>query len=137
MTEEGRMARAAALATAAAAPVALALGWWASGSKGVLGTAFGLALAVAFFSATLLAVGAAGRVQPELMLPAAVVTFAFKMTVIGLLLFLLRDTTAFDRAAFALALVAGTVIYLAAEIRFAMRARVPYVVTDEKQAGSR
>jgi ATP synthase protein I len=103
----------------------------------LVGPAVSLALAVAFFSATLLAVGAAGRVQPELMLPAAVVTFAFKMTVIGLLLFLLRDTTAFDREAFALALVAGTVIYLAAEIRFAMRARIPYVVTDEKKAGSR
>jgi ATP synthase protein I len=137
MTEEVRMARVAALTTVAAAPVALAVAWWAAGSKGLLGAAFGLALAVAFFSATLLAVGAAGRVQPELMLPAAVITFAFKMTVIGLLLFLLRDTTAFDREAFALALVAGTVIYLAAEIRFAMRARVPYVVTDEEQAGSR
>jgi ATP synthase protein I len=137
MTQEVRMARGAALATAAAAPVALGLAWWAAGSKGLLGAAFGLALAVAFFSATLLAVGAAGRVQPELMLPAAVITFAFKMTVIGLLLFLLRDTTAFDREAFALALVAGTVIYLAAEIRFALRARLPYVVTDEKQPGPR
>lgn len=137
MTEEVRMARGAALATAAAAPVALGLAWWAAGAKGVLGAAFGLALAIAFFSATLLAVGAAGRVQPELMLPAAVLTFTFKMVVIGLLLFLLRDTTAFDREAFALALVAGTVIYLAAEIRFAMRAKIPYVVTDEKKAGSR
>jgi ATP synthase protein I len=137
MTQEVRMARGAALATAAAAPVAFGLAWYADGSKGLLGAAFGLLLAVAFFSATLLAVGAAGRVQPELMLPAAVITFAFKMTVIGLLLFLLRDTTAFDREAFALALVAGTVIYLAAEIRFALRARVPYVVTDEKQAGPR
>ncbi len=137
MTEEVRMARVAALATAAAAPVVLGLAWWGAGSKGVLGAAFGLVLAIAFFSATLLAVGAAGRVQPELMLPAAVITFLFKMTVIGLLLFLLRDTTAFDREAFALALVAGTVVYLAAEIRFAMKARVPYVVTDEKQAGSR
>jgi ATP synthase protein I len=137
MSEEVRMARVAALATAAAAPVALGLAWWADGAKGVLGAGFGLALAVAFFSATLLAVGAAGRVQPELMLPAAVLTFAFKMTVIGLLLFLLRDTTAFDKEAFALALVAGTVIYLAAEIRFAVRARIPYVVTDEKKAGPR
>jgi hypothetical protein len=34
---------------------------------------------------------------------------------------------------FALALVAGTVIYLAAEIRFAIRARIPYVVTDEQE----
>lgn len=137
MTEEVRMARVAALATAAAAPVVLGLAWWAAGGKGVLGAGFGLVLAIAFFSATLLAVGAAGRVQPELMLPAAVLTFAFKMTVIGLLLFLLRDTTAFDREAFALSLVAGTVIYLAAEIRFAMRAKIPYVVTDEKKAGSR
>jgi ATP synthase protein I len=137
MTEEVRMARGAALATAAAAPVALGLAWYLDGSKGVLGAAFGLALAIGFFSATLLAVGAAGRVQPELMLPAAVLTFAVKMTVIGLLLFLLRDTEAFDREAFALALVAGTVIYLAAEIRFAVRARIPYVVTDEKKAGPR
>ena len=131
------MARGAALATAAVAPVARGLAWYAAGTKGLLGAAFGLALAVAFFSATLLAVGAAGRVQPELMLPAAVLTFGAKMVVIGMLLFLLRDTTAFDREAFALALVAGTVIYLAAEIRFAMRARVPYVVTDEKPAGPR
>ena len=137
MTEEMRMARGAALATAAVAPVALGLAWWAAGSKGLLGAAFGLLLAVAFFSATLLAVGAAGRVQPDLMLPAAVLTFAFKMVVIGLLLFLLRDTTAFDKEAFALSLVAGTVVYLAAEIRFAMRAKIPYVVTDENKADSR
>jgi ATP synthase protein I len=137
MTEEVRMARGAALATATVAPVALGLAWWAAGSKGLLGAAFGLLLAVAFFSATLLAVGAAGRVQPELMLPAAVLTFAFKMVVIGLLLFLLRDTTAFDKKAFALSLVAGTVVYLAAEIRFAMRAKIPYVVTDENKAESR
>ena len=58
-------------------------------------------------------------------------------TSISELLFLLRDTTAFDREAFALSLVAGTVVYLAAEIRFAMKAKIPYVVTDENKAGSR
>jgi len=134
MSEEVRMARGATLATAAAAPPALGLAWLLAGGPGVLGAAFGLALAVAFFSATLLAVGAAGRVSPELMVPAALITFAVKMAAIGMLLFLLRDTTAFDREAFALALVAGTCIYLAAEIRFAVRARIPYVVTDEDGA---
>jgi ATP synthase protein I len=133
MNEEVRMARGATLATAVAAPFALGLAWYLAGREGLLGAAFGLGLAVGFFSATLLAVGAAGRVQPDLMLPAAVLTFVVKMTVIGLLLFLLRDATAFDRRAFALALVAGTVIYLAAEIRFAMGAKIPYVVTDEQE----
>ena len=59
------------------------------------------------------------------------------MTVIGLLLFLLRDTTAFDREAFALALVAGTVVYLAAEIRFAIKARSPMWSPTRSKAGSR
>jgi hypothetical protein len=73
------------------------------------------------------------------------------MAAIGMLLFLLRDTTAFDREAFALSLVAGTCVYLAAEIRFALRARIPYVegsgeprggapvgrAVDEDEAGPR
>jgi hypothetical protein len=59
------------------------------------------------------------------------------MAVIGMLLFLLRDTTAFDRSAFALSLVAGTCVYLAAEVRFAVRARVPSVGVDEKRSGPR
>ncbi|HEU4397218.1 MAG TPA: hypothetical protein VFU54_05185 [Actinomycetota bacterium] len=137
MTEEVRMARGATLATAAATPVVLAVAFFAAGGRGVLGAAFGLALAVGFFSATLLAVGAAGRVSTDLMLPAALLTFTVKMVAIGMLLFLLRDTTAFDRSAFALSLVAGTCVYLAAEIRFALRARIPYVVVDEKEAGPR
>jgi ATP synthase protein I len=137
MTDEVRMARAATLASLAAAPVVLVLAFAAAGGKGVLGAAFGLALAVAFFSATLLAVGAAGRVSVDLLLPAALLTFTVKIAAIGMLLFLLRNTTAFHRGAFALSLVAGTCVYLAAEVRFAMRARVPHVQTDEKQAGSR
>mgnify|MGYP003289361431 CR=1 FL=1 len=84
-----------------------------------------------------LAVGAAGRVSADLMVPAALLTFTLKMAVIGMLLFLLWDTTAFDREVFALSLVAGTCVYLAAEVRFAVRARTPYVVTDEKKPGPR
>ena len=131
------MARGAALATALASPVVLALAWLAAGGRGLLGAAFGLALAVAFFSATLLAVGAAGRASPDLMVPAALLIFGVKMAVIGMLLFLLRDTTAFDRAAFALSLVAGTCVYLAAEIRFAVRARTTSGVIDGKRAAPR
>ncbi len=97
MTDEVRMARAATLASLAAAPVVLVLAFAAAGGKGVLGAAFGLALAVAFFSATLLAVGAAGRVSVDLLLPAALLTFTVKIAAIGMLLFLLRNTTAFSR----------------------------------------
>jgi ATP synthase protein I len=131
MTEEVRIVRGALLATALVTPIVLIVAGVAVGAKGVLGAAFGLALAAAFFSVTVVAVGAAGRIQPDLMVPAALIVFALKMMVVGLLLFLLKDTTAFDHAAFALSVVAGACTYLAAEMRFALRARIPYVVTDD------
>jgi hypothetical protein len=70
------------------------------------------------------------------MVPAALIVFALKMMVVGLLLFLLRDTTAFDHAAFALSVVVGACAYLAAEMRFALRARIPYVVTDDQDGAA-
>jgi ATP synthase protein I len=137
MTEEARIVRGAVLATALVTPVALAVAGLAAGGRGVLGAAFGLALAAAFFSVTVLAVGAAGRIAPDLMLPAALIVFALKMMAVGLLLFLLKDATAFDHAAFALAVVLGACTYLAAEMRLALRARVPYVVTDAEDGEPR
>ena len=133
MTEEVRIVRGAVLATALVTPVALAVAWLAQGRPGVLGAAFGLILAAAFFSVTVVAVGAAGRIAPDLMLPVALIVFALKMMVVGLLLFLLRDVTAFDHAAFALAVVLGACTYMAAEMRLALRSRVPYVVTDGEE----
>jgi ATP synthase protein I len=130
MTEEVRIVRGAVLATALVAPVALAVAWLAAGGRGALGVAFGLVLAAAFFSVTVVAVGAAGRMSPDLMVPVALIVFALKMMVVGLLLFLLRDVSAFDHAAFALAVVLGACTYMAAEMRLALRSRVPYVVTD-------
>ena len=130
MTEEVRIVRGAVVATALVAPVALVVAGLVAGGRGVLGAALGLALAAAFFSVTVVAVGAAGRSSPDLMLPVALIVFALKMMVVGLLLFLLRGTTAFDHAAFALSVVLGACTYLAAEMRLALRSRVPYVVTD-------
>jgi ATP synthase protein I len=131
---EARIVRGAVLATALVAPVALAVGWLASGGKGALGVAIGLVLAAAFFSVTVLAVGTAGRIAPDLMLPVALIVFALKMMVVGLLLFLLRDVTAFDHAAFALAVVLGAGTYLTAEMRLALRSRVPYVDVKDGEA---
>jgi len=136
MTEEARIVRGAVLATAVVAPAAMVVAGLTSGGPGVLGAALGVALAVAFFTVTVVAVGAAGRVSTELMLPAALVTFMVKMIAIGMLFLLLKDTTAFDHRAFALSLVVGACTYLAAEIRLAARSRIPYVVTDGEDAGA-
>jgi ATP synthase protein I len=133
-----RIVRGAALASAAvgAAVVVVAglLAGWAGGYGALLGTA----LAIAFFAVTIVAVSAAARVASELMLPAALGTYLVKVIGIGLALFFLRDTTAFDRAAFALAAVIGACVFLVAELRIALRARTPYVTTpgEDRSPGS-
>lgn len=125
--------RAGVLTTAAAGvPVVLGAGLLA-GWKGVYGALLGTLLAMGFFAVTIVAVSVAARVATDLMLPAALGTYLLKVVGIGLALFLLRDTTAFDRVAFALATVIGASVFLVAELRFALRARTPYVSTPDTE----
>ena len=128
---DAQIVRGAVLATSLATPVAIALGWLGAGPGGALGAAIGMALAAFFFSITVLVVDAAGRVSPQLMLPAALGTYLVKLVLLMVGLLLLGDTTAFNRAAFGLAVVAGTCVYLIAEIRMALKARIPYIVVGD------
>ncbi|HKE99478.1 MAG TPA: hypothetical protein VKG45_11165 [Actinomycetes bacterium] len=130
---DARILRGAVAATAALAPPAVALGALAAGARGALGAGLGVLLAAAFFSVTVVVVDAAGRVSADLILPAALATYALKLTALGIGLYLLGGTTAFDRRAFALAVVAGTLVYLVAEVRLAMRARIPAVVGPQEE----
>jgi ATP synthase protein I len=124
---DARIVRGAIAATALAAPIAIGIAWLVAGPKGALGAGLGMALAAAFFSVTIVVVAWAGRVSPDLMLPSALATYTVKLIVLGLVMLWFRDTTAFDRGAFALAVVGGTVVYLAAELRIAARSRIPYI----------
>ena len=72
-----------------------------------------------------------GLLSPQLMLPAALGTYLLKLVLLMIGLYLLAGTTAFDRAAFGLSVVAGTCVYLVAEVRMALRARIPYVVVGD------
>ncbi len=128
-----RIVRGAVLATASVGVVVVVVAGLLAGWPGVYGALLGTGLAVAFFAVTLVVVSAAGRIADELMLPAALGTYVVKVIGTGSALFLLRDTTAFDRTAFALAAVTGACVFLVAELRVASRARTPYVTTPEEQ----
>ncbi|SRR6266536_2145617 len=130
-----RIVRAGVLTTAAVGVVVVIAAGLLSGWTGVYGALLGTATAMVFFAITIVAVSAAGRVANELMLPAALGTYLVKVVGIGLALFFLRDTTAFNRTAFALATVIGACVFLVAELRFALRARTPYVTTPRPPGG--
>ena len=128
---DARIVRGAIAATALAAPLAIGIAWLVAGSRAALGAGIGIALAAALFSITTFVVAWAGRVSPDLMLPSALATYAVKLVALGIALWALRDTTAFDRSAFALAVVGGTIVYLGAELRIAARTRIPYISGPE------
>ncbi len=133
--QEVRIVRGAALATALAAPVAVVIAWLATGPAGALGALLGVALATTFFAMTVIVVGIAARISPDLMLPAALGTYVAKIIGLGVLLVAFRHATAFNRSAFALATVAGACVFMVAEVRIAARSRVPYVIVPEAPEG--
>ena len=130
-----QIVRGAALATLLTVPLAVLLGWLAAGRAGAIGAAAGILLAAAFFSVTVVAVAAAGRVSNELMLPAALGVYLLKLVGLLIALVMLRGVTVMHRPSFALAVVGGTCVYLVAEVRLALRARIPYAVAGDAAAG--
>jgi ATP synthase protein I len=122
-----RIARGAVLATTLAIPIAALAGALAGGADGALGAGLGMALAVAFFGATGVAVAIANRLAPAYVMPILLGGFVLKMAAVGVGLYLLRDTTAFDRSAFGVAVLGGTLLFLAAEVRLLLRAKIPFV----------
>jgi ATP synthase protein I len=134
-----RIVRGAVLSTAAVGAIVVVVAALVAGASGVWGALAGTGLAIAFFAITIVAVSAAARVANELMLPVALGTYLVKIVGIALALFLLRDTTAFDRPTFAIATVIGAVVFMIAEMRIAVRSRTPYVTTPdgEPTPGSR
>ena len=128
-----RIVRAGVLTTAGAGVLVVLGAGLLAGWKGVYGAVLGTLLAMAFFAVTIVAVSVAARIDIQLMLPAALGTYLLKLVGIGLALYLLRDTTAFNRVAFAIATVIGACVFMVAELRFALRARTPYVATTDTE----
>ena len=130
---DARIVRGAVLATTAVGVVVVAVAGLLAGWSGAIGALLGTGLAMAFFAVTIVVVSVAARIANELMLPAALGTYLLKIIGIGLALLLLRDTTAFDRTAFALATVIGACAFLVAELRIALRSRTLYVNTTDRE----
>ena len=75
----GRILRRAAVPTAAAAAVMIALSGAIGGVKGLTGALLGVALVIVFFGISVIAVGRAARVSPQAMMITALATYVLNM----------------------------------------------------------
>ena len=109
--------RGSVLPTTAVGLLAVAVAWGLDGPRAALGAAVGAVLALAFFGGGALAAWWAAEFPPASVMAVAMMTYAFKVTVLALFLVLLRGTDAFAEKPFAVAVMVCSATWLGTEIR--------------------
>jgi hypothetical protein len=103
------------------------LTWWLRGGRGALWALAGLAIVAAFFTVGTLAVVAAGRINDEYTLGAALGSYLVKVVLLGVLLVTARDQSWVDGPALAWAVLAGTLAWVGTHIHRVFTSRIYYV----------
>jgi len=126
------VARRAAVPTALAAVLMVALSAGLVGTKGLVGALIGVALVVVFFGISIVVVGRAARISPAAMMIAALASFLVKIVALAVVVSSLDGTTAFSTRALGFTAIACVLVWSAAQVIVAMRVRMLYVEPDEK-----
>lgn len=119
----------AATAASVTGLLACGAGWLLQGRQGLFGALLGAAVTLVFFSLSLLAMDASRRLQPQMVMAVAVLTYGTKVGVLMVMLVALFEATWLSGMAFALSVIACSAVWLAAQVLALRGARMP--VYDE------
>ena len=125
-----RILRRSAVATAAVAAVMVALSAAVAGGKGALGALLGTALVAGFFTISVVAVGAAARVSPQVMMITALGTYAVKILLLLIFVAHFSNTTAFNPRLFGLTAIVCILAWSASQVAWSLRLKILYVEPD-------
>ena len=125
-----RIVRRSAVVTAIAAVIMLAICLAVGGVKGLIGGLVAAAVVALFFGISIVAVGRAARVSPQIMMATALGTYFAKILALLILAGQFQDTTAFNHGLFGLTAVVCVVVYSGAQIAWSMWLKQLYVEPD-------
>ncbi|MFG3494829.1 hypothetical protein [Streptomyces sp. NPDC047928] len=114
--------------TAVVGVVAIAISAVAAGTDGGLGSLLGVLVVLLFMGLGQLALQYVGTAMPQLFQGMALMIYSVQLVLLLGFVMAVRDTTSFDLQAFALTLVAATIVWIAAQARAHAKSRTPYVV---------
>jgi ATP synthase protein I len=103
------------------------------GSKGLVGALIGVALVVAFFGVSAVAMSWASRKSPQVTMVTAVSTYLIKILALFYLVVRYSATTAFNGKLFGFTVVVCVVVWTSAQALVSARLKVPYVEPDGKR----
>ncbi len=125
--------RRSAMVTAVPAVVMILLSAILGGSKGLVGALIGVALVVAFFGVSAVAMSWASRKSPQVTMVTAVSTYLIKILALFYLVVRYSATTAFNGKLFGFTVVVCVVVWTSAQALVSARLKVPYVEPDGKR----
>ena len=124
-----------AVPTAAAGVVAVAVSAAVAGGKGAIGAAVGVVLAMLFMGLGLYVLQWTAKTLPQLFQAMGLMLYVAQLLLLLIFVALFQDTSLFNPKAFAASLVVATVVWMAAQARAHMKAKIFYVDPDSEKSG--
>ncbi|MFD7700377.1 hypothetical protein [Streptomyces caelestis] len=123
-----------AVPTAAAGAVAVAVSAAVAGGKGALGAAVGVVLAILFMGIGLYVLQWTAKSLPQLFQAMGLMLYVAQLLLLMIFVAIFKDTSLFNPKTFALSLVVATLVWMAAQARAHMKAKLFYVDPDSAKS---
>ncbi|GAA4537675.1 hypothetical protein [Streptomyces collinus] len=123
-----------AVPTAAAGVVVVAVSGAVAGGKGAVGAAVGTVLAILFMGVGLYILQWTAKTLPQLFQAMGLMLYVAQLLLLLIFVALFKDTSLFNAKTFALGLVIATVVWMAAQARAHMKAKIFYIDPDSEKS---
>ncbi|MEU4034420.1 MULTISPECIES: hypothetical protein [Streptomyces] len=123
-----------AVPSAAAGVIAVAVSAVVAGGKGALGAAVGAVIAILFMGIGLYVLQRTAKTLPQLFQAMGLMLYMAQLLLLFIFVAVFKGTSLFNPKAFALSLVVTTVVWMAAQARAHMKAKIFYVDPDHEKS---
>jgi ATP synthase protein I len=130
MATYSRVVRRSAALTGVVAAACVAVCAALGGAKGLYGALIGVAIVTAFFGISVLVVGRAAKISPQVMMAAALISYVVKFIGFAIAMVLLGKSTAFDGRMLGFTALICILAWGAAEVVNTIKLKVLYVDPD-------
>ncbi|NBM14856.1 hypothetical protein [Streptomyces sp. GC420] len=121
----------AAVPTAAAGAIAAVISGVVAGGKGAVGAIVGALVVIVFMGIGLVVLERTAKSLPQLFQAMGLMLYTTQLLLLLVFVALFKDTTLFNPKAFAATLVAATLVWIAAQARAHMKAKILYVDAEK------
>ncbi|MEV6393356.1 hypothetical protein AB0M39_00950 [Streptomyces sp. NPDC051907] len=123
-----------AVPTAAAGVVAAVVSGVVAGGKGALGAVVGTLVVMLFMGIGMVVLQRTAKSLPQLFQAMGLMLYTAQLLLLFVFMAAFKDTTLFNPKAFAFTLLAATIVWVAAQARAYMKAKILYVDPDSVKA---